>query len=106
MISHKIKIYLLVIYFIIISFIAFFCFNISSDTWWHISSGKQIISNKGLPDTDNFYCAGSYKWYSHEWFFDVISFLIFIKTGILGIKIFYFFISYIFYVFKFILFII
>ncbi len=88
--NNKNKIYLILIYFFAITAIAFFYFDVSSDLWWHISSGKQIISNKVLPEIDNFYCVGEYKWYNHEWLFDVISFLIYNKTGKYGIKIFYY----------------
>ena len=44
------------------------------DTWWHMSSGREIVKNTGLPGADTFsYAVESHKWYSHEWLFDIFT---------------------------------
>ncbi len=55
---------------------------LDSDTWWHMSSGREIIKAHGLPKYDTFSYAANQKWYSHEWLFDVIIYLLSIFIGI------------------------
>jgi len=86
MISTIKKIFLLII-FVFLLLNTFFSTGLSTDCWWHLSSGKKIIQNRGLPSTDDFYCAGGNRWYSHEWLFDVLAFVIYKKFGITGLKI-------------------
>lgn len=84
MINWKNK-FLLFIFFLLIFISIFYILKITPlnpDTYWHLSSGKEIIKNKGLPQFDNFSYVGSNKWYSHEWLFDVLIFLVSNITGL------------------------
>src|SRR5208283_92710 len=71
-----------------VSAVLFILFSISynnfldSDTWWHMSSGREIMKTHGLPKYDTFSYAGNEKWYSHEWLFDVIIYLLSVFIGI------------------------
>ncbi len=65
---------------------AFFYPALSSDAWWHISSGREIIKAKGLPAQDDFYCIGGNKWYAHEWLFDAGIFGLYSNFGERSIK--------------------
>ncbi len=49
---------------------------LNPDTYWHLSSGREIVKNKGLPQIDDFSYTGPNKWYSHEWLFDVLIYLV------------------------------
>ncbi|HPD18602.1 MAG TPA: hypothetical protein PLF61_02940 [Candidatus Goldiibacteriota bacterium] len=54
---------------------------LNPDTYWHLSSGREIIKNGGIPQTDNFSFIGPNKWYAHEWLFGVILYLVSKITG-------------------------
>jgi hypothetical protein len=55
---------------------------LNPDTYWHLSSGREIIQNRGLPEVDNFSYTGPTRWYSHEWLFDVVVYAVSKITGI------------------------
>lgn len=65
---------------------AYFYPALSTDAWWHISSGREIVKAKAIPAQDSFYCHGNSKWYSHEWLFDAAIYLVYEKAGERGIK--------------------
>lgn len=83
------KEYFIIMFVIIAAFTAtaaFFYPSLSTDAWWHISSGREIIKAKGLPAQDDFYCNGNNKWYAHEWAFDSGIFLLYSKGGERAVK--------------------
>jgi len=53
-----------------------------SDTWWHMSSGREIVRAHGLPQNDTFSYSATSKWYSHEWLFDVIIYAAVAAAGV------------------------
>jgi hypothetical protein len=65
---------------------AFFYPSISSDAWWQFSSGRQITTEKAIPQTDSFSCGEPREWIEHEWLFEVIIFKIFEQNGEAGVK--------------------
>jgi hypothetical protein len=69
-----------------ISIAAFFYPTLSTDAWWHISSGREIVKAKAIPAQDSFYCSGNSKWYAHEWLFDAAIYLVYARLGERGVK--------------------
>jgi hypothetical protein len=83
------KTYILAAFFAVFAFIstaAFFYPSLSTDAWWHISSGREIAKAGGIPAKDDFYCAGSSAWYAHEWLFDLAAYKIFFAAGERGFR--------------------
>ena len=60
--------------------------NPDPDTYWHIKNGEWIVKN-GIPNVDPFsYSHGNFI--SHEWLFDIISYIVFNYLGYIGMWIF------------------
>jgi len=68
---------------------------IGPDTWWHMSSGREIIKNTGVPETDTFSYTGTPAWYTHEWLFDVFIYSLVRLAGPENLKFFKFFMVFI-----------
>jgi|DewCreStandDraft_4_1066084.scaffolds.fasta_scaffold02158_8 hypothetical protein len=82
---NKTNKFFLLVFFILLIIIIFNILKITPldpDTYWHLSSGKEIIKYKFLPSVDNFYYSGSGYWYVHEWLFDILLYLISIIIGV------------------------
>lgn len=56
--------------------IASFCFS-EPDYYWHITAGKYMFNNKTILLSDRFswYLRGTY-WFSHEWLFEILLYLL------------------------------
>ena len=56
--------------------IASFCF-FEPDYYWHIKAGEYMFSNKTILISDKFswYLRGTY-WFSHEWLFEILLYLL------------------------------
>jgi len=51
---------------------------INSDFFWHIATGKLIVDTGSIPHEDPFsYTAAGTKWVTHEWLFEVFTWLIY-----------------------------
>jgi len=52
------------------------------DTWWYLSSGRYIVENSAVPQTDNFsYTFKNKSWVNPEWLTNVIFYLLYSKLG-------------------------
>lgn len=81
------------IYIIVLSCIALvgFITTIHSlsdpDAYWHIATGRYIVTNHSIPKTDIFSWYGiknHLKWVNHEWLYDVIIYSVFSFFGLKG----------------------
>jgi hypothetical protein len=46
---------------------------VETDLWWHLASGREIVSSGAIPLTDPFsFTFAGEQWISHEWMWDVI----------------------------------
>jgi hypothetical protein len=56
------------------------------DFWWHIRIGRWMVENGHLPSTDIFtYTVPSHVWTDHEYLTEMLMWLVYSKTGALGI---------------------
>lgn len=62
---------------------------VTVDLWWSLKTGEYIIENLRVPHVDIFsYTLGNRAWLDHEWFSQVLFYLIFSWFGPLGLNIF------------------
>jgi hypothetical protein len=53
------------------------------DIWWHLQTGKQILSERAVPDSDFYsFTASGNRWITHEWLAEIIFYLIYALGGI------------------------
>jgi len=65
------------------------------DFWWHIRIGRWMVENGRLPSTDIFtYTVPNHVWTDHEYFTEILMWLIYSSTGAIGIGIFFGLITY------------
>ncbi len=65
------------------------------DFWWHIRIGRWMGENGRLPSTDIFtYTVPNHVWIDHEYFTEILMWLIYSSTGAIGIGIFFGLITY------------
>jgi len=58
------------------------------DLWWNLKTGEYILKNLEVPQQDIFsYTLKNRPWLDHEWFSQVLFYLIFSKSGWLGLNI-------------------
>lgn len=56
--------------------------NGSSDTWWHLATGRWIVQNHAVPHADPFsFTAAGKPWVAHEYLSDVVMYLVFHLAG-------------------------
>lgn len=62
--------------------------SISSDTWWLLRSGKDILATHtiALQDPYSYTATGNY-WPNHEWLSEVMLYLIYVAGGFWGLKV-------------------
>ncbi len=60
------------------------CFPlVNTDIWWHLATGREIISNNAIPDRDLFSVSSSGRaWVDVHWFFQILVFLLWKLGGI------------------------
>ena len=60
----------------------------SYDVWWHLETGRLILSQRSIPSVDDFsFTSRGAAWVDHEWLFQVILFLAHAAAGPWGIAI-------------------
>jgi len=65
------------------------------DFWWHIRIGRWMVENGRLPANDIFtFTVPSHVWTDHEYLTEILMWLVYSKTGALGIGIFFGLITY------------
>ncbi len=58
------------------------------DFWWHLRIGRWMVENGRLPSTDLFtYTVPNHVWTDHEYLTEVLMWLVFSATGVVGISI-------------------
>ena len=58
---------------------------IDTDLWWHLANGRYILAH-GIPSTDVYsYTAMGHVWVVHEWLSDVLFFMLYQLTGLVGL---------------------
>ncbi len=63
--------------------------NGEDDLYWHMATGKFILANKYIPDTDVFgFVTGGMPWIPFEWLWDITAYLIFSFSNFTGLYIF------------------
>ena len=81
------RIFLLILLFTLI-FISQINTIIDIDLWWNLKTGEYIVRNLDVPCTDIFsYALEDMPWIDHEWFSQVLFYLIFSRFGWLGLNI-------------------
>jgi len=61
--------------------------QLDPDIWWHLSTGRWIVEQKGLPSSDPFSEYGQNRpWVAYTWLFDVLVFNIQRPLGLAGIE--------------------
>ena len=56
------------------------------DIWLHLKTGEIIVRNTAIPNVDIFsYTINGKPWINHEWLFQVIYYLIYVKWGVGGL---------------------
>lgn len=60
---------------------------VDDDTWWHLASGRYILENAAIPDTDPFsYTALGNPWIHHEWGAGVLFWHLFNSFDVFGLN--------------------
>lgn len=63
--------------------------NGEDDLFWHMATGKFIVENKYIPDTDVFgHVTGGMPWIPFEWFWDIFAYTIYSFSGFTGLYVF------------------
>ena len=58
------------------------------DFWWHLRAGRWMVENGRLPSVDLFtYTVPNHVWTDHEYLTEVLMWLVFSATGVVGISI-------------------
>ena len=58
------------------------------DFWWHIRIGEWMVQNGRLPSTDIFtYTVSNHAWTDHEYLTEILMWLVYNSTGLVGISI-------------------
>lgn len=61
-------------------------FIISKDIWLHLKTGEYIFKNLEIPRYDLFsYTLGNHRWINHEWLTQIIFYIVFHLSGVLGL---------------------
>lgn len=86
----------IVIIFYLFTFLFFFFHangNLDPDLGWHVRVGQDILSDKAVPSVEkyNFPILGQ-TWVDHEWLANLVSFLIYDRTGYIGLTAFFAFV--------------
>lgn len=59
-----------------------------SDVWWQLATGRYIVQNGSLPDTDIFtHTVAGQPWVVHEWLWEVLMFGLYAAGGYVGLMI-------------------
>lgn len=68
-----------------VSFAAAFQFPPDYDSWWHLATGRYIVSRHALPVPDPFsFTATGRTWIAHEWLAQLLSYAFYTRLGMAG----------------------
>ncbi len=66
------------------------CEVVDPDVWWHLATGRYILSERHIPAFDVFsYTAGSHRWVTHEWLSDLLLYGAYRLVGFTGLMLFF-----------------
>jgi len=64
-------------------------YHIQNDTFWHLKAGEYMVKHKTVLTRDVFsWTVPGAHWYSHEWLWEVIAYVIYSKFGFTGLFVF------------------
>lgn len=80
---------LIFIFLFVITFLSSSNYSATTDLWCHLKTGEHIIKTFSIPQYDIFsYTLQNVKWIDHEWFAQVLFYLVFHGFGLLGLYVF------------------
>lgn len=64
-------------------------YHIQNDTFWHLKAGEYMVKHKTILTHDVFsWTVTGAHWYSHEWLWEVIAYIVYSKLGFTGLFVF------------------